>query len=152
MKKVDLNFGNRNAGHTVTDGSGHLRTFLASKREEQQADIRLRVMRLLSQNPQMSTRRLADLVGISNGSAYYILTALIEKGFVKLGNFTTSSNKRQYAYLLTPKGIREKSILAQSFIKRKRHEFEQLKIEIATLEEEVGITNEVSQSNQLEKY
>ena len=62
----------------------------------------------------------------------------------------TSSNKRQYAYLLTPKGIREKSILAQSFIKRKRHEFEQLKIEIATLlEEEVGITNEVSQSNQL---
>ena len=115
-------------------------------------EIRFAVMRKLQENPQLSQRQLADELGVSLGKTNYVLKALIEKGFVKLGNFTTSSNKRQYAYLLTPKGIREKSILAQSFIKRKRHEFEQLKIEIATLEEEVGITNEVSQSNQLEKY
>ena len=82
---------------------------MASRREEQQAEIRLRVMRLISQKPDMSTRQVADEVGISNGSAYYVLTALVEKGFVKLGNFTKNPRKSQYAYLLTPKGIREKS-------------------------------------------
>ena len=53
-----------------------LEVILASRREEQQAEIRVKVMRLISQNPEMSTRQVADEVGISNGSAYYVLTAL----------------------------------------------------------------------------
>jgi EPS-associated MarR family transcriptional regulator len=112
---------------------------LASRREEQQAEIRLKVMRLISQNPEMSTRKVADVVGISNGSAYYVLTALVEKGFVKLGNFKKNPRKGQYAYLLTPKGIREKSLLTHSFILRKREEFDVLSAEIQALEEEAGI-------------
>jgi len=100
---------------------------MASRREEQQAEIRLQVMRLIAQNPEMSSRQIADAVGISNGSAYYVLTALIEKGFVKLGNFKSNPRKGQYAYLLTPKGIREKSMLTHSFIDRKRQEFEDLR-------------------------
>jgi len=112
---------------------------LASRREEQQAEIRLRVLRLISQNPEMSTRQVADEVGISNGSAYYVLTALVEKGFVKLGNFRKNPRKGQYAYLLTPKGIREKSLLTHSFIERKREEFEALKEEIRALEKEAGL-------------
>ena len=87
----------------------------------------------------MSTRQIADEVGISNGSAYYVLTALVEKGFVKLGNFKKNPRKGQYAYILTPKGIREKSLLTHSFIGRKRKEFELLKAEIKTLEEEAGL-------------
>jgi EPS-associated MarR family transcriptional regulator len=96
-------------------------------------------MRLISQNPEMSTRQVADVVGISNGSAYYVLTALVEKGFVKLGNFRNNLRKGQYAYLLTPKGIREKSLLTHSFIERKREEFELLRTEIKSLEEEAGL-------------
>ena len=103
-------------------------------------------MRLISQNPEMSTRQVADEVGISNGSAYYVLTALVEKGFVKLGNFKKNPRKGQYAYLLTPKGIREKSLLTHSFIERKRKEFEALKTEIKALEEEAGLTVEVAPS------
>ena len=64
-------------------------------------------MRLISDNPEISTRRIADKVGISNGSAYYVITALIEKGFIKLENFKNNPRKGQYTYLLTPKGIRE---------------------------------------------
>ena len=64
----------------------------------------------------MSTRQVADVVGISNGSAYYVLTGLVEKGFVKLGDFNNNLRKGQYAYILTPKGIREKSLLTHSFI------------------------------------
>ena len=99
-------------------------------------------MQLVSQNPEISTRRLADKVGISNGSAYYVVTALVEKGFLKLSNFKSNPRKGQYTYLLTRKGIREKSLLAHSFIKRKRKEFQDLKAEIRALEEEVGISGE----------
>ena len=102
----------------------------------------MKVMRLISQNPEMSTRQVADEVGISNGSAYYVLTALVEKGYVKLGNFKKSPRKGQYAYLLTPKGIREKSLLTHSFIERKRQEFAVLKVEIKALEEEAGLVVE----------
>ncbi len=112
---------------------------MASRRQEQQAEIRLQVMRLIAQNPEMSSRQGADAVGVSNGSAYYVLTALVEKGFVKLGNFKNNPRKEQYAYLLTPKGIREKSILTHSFIDRKRQEFEDLRAEIQALEAEAGL-------------
>ena len=121
---------------------------MASRREEQQAEVRLKVMRLIAQKPEMSTRQVADEVGISNGSAYYILTALVEKGFVKLGNFKKNPRKGQYAYLLTPKGIREKSLLTHSFIERKREEFKILRVEIRALEEEAGLVAETVRSPQ----
>ncbi len=103
-------------------------------------------MRLISQNPEMSTRQVADAVGISNGSAYYVLTALVDKGLVKLGNFRKNPRKGQYAYILTPKGIREKSLLTHNFIERKREEFEVLRSEIKALEEEAGLTAEAMPS------
>ncbi len=96
-------------------------------------------MRLISQNPELTTRQVADLVGISNGSAYYVITALIDKGYVKFENFKFSNKKEKYSYFLTPKGLREKSILAHRFIIRKRREFNALRDEIEALEKEVGL-------------
>lgn len=87
----------------------------------------------------MSTRQLADAVGISNGSAFYVLNALVDRGFIKLGNFKNAARKGQYIYVLTPKGIREKSILTHRFIERKYQEFEDLKAEIKALEKEAGL-------------
>ena len=125
---------------------------MASRREEQQENARLRVMRLLSDNPRISTRGVADVVGISNGAAYYVLKALVEKGFVKLESFSNNSRKGQYAYLLTPKGIREKSLLTHRFIKRKRVEFEALRAEIMALEEEIGLKDaKIGQPSNTEK-
>ena len=115
---------------------------MASRRGKLQNDARTRILRLVSENPHMSTRQVADDVGISNGSAYYLLMALVEKGFVKLENFKNSSRKRQYAYLLTPRGIREKSLLSQGFIERKRNEFEELRLEIEALEKEMSLVAE----------
>ena len=113
---------------------------MASRRGEHQSEIRLKVMRLISKMPEVSSRQIAEAVGISNGSAYYVLTALVEKGLVKLGNFKKNPRKGQYAYLITPKGIREKSVLTHNFIERKRQEYKDLKAEIEVLEEEVGLT------------
>ena len=119
---------------------------MASRREQHQEDVRLRVMRLIDENSEMSSRQIADKVGIANGSAYYVLTALVERGFVKLGNFKNNPRKGQYAYLLTPKGIREKSLLTHRFIGRKRQEFEALRAEIESLEGEAGLAKDVSSS------
>ncbi|MDC0120709.1 MarR family EPS-associated transcriptional regulator [Amylibacter sp.] len=111
---------------------------MASRRKEHQKDARFRVFQILNENPQLTTREIAQKVGISNGSAYYLLTSLINMGFVKLSNFKDSSQKVKYAYLLTPKGIREKSLVTGEFLMRKKKEYELLKKEITELERDVG--------------
>lgn len=116
---------------------------MASRRKEYQEDAKLRVMQIINQNPQMTSRKIAQKVGISNGSAYYLLTSLIDKGLVKLANFTENSQKIKYSYLLTPKGIREKSMLANEFLARKKEEYKALRNEINQLEQEIGINTEV---------
>jgi len=112
---------------------------MASQREQQQEETHFRVMRLLDEDPSISTREIAKKVGISNGAAYYCVTALVEKGFVKLKNFTQSKNKANYIYELTPRGIRAKAALTVSFLERKRSEYEDLKLEIERLESELGV-------------
>jgi len=111
---------------------------MASRRKEQQEDAKLRVLQILSSNPQMTSRELAQKVGISNGSAYYLLTSLIDKGLVKFAKFKKSAQKKKYSYLLTPKGIREKSVITSKFLERKKQEYELLKKEITELERDVG--------------
>jgi EPS-associated MarR family transcriptional regulator len=111
---------------------------MASRRKEHQEDAKLRVFQIINKNPQMTTRELAQRVGISNGSAYYLLTSLIDKGYVKLSNFKENSQKAKYSYLLTPKGIREKSFITGKFLVRKKLEFEALRKEIDALEKSIG--------------
>ena len=112
---------------------------MASQREGQRYEVRLRVLRLVQANPELSTRKIAEDVGISNGSAFYVLAALVEKGFLKLDNFKNSSSKGRYAYILTPKGLREKTLLTARFIERKREEYKDLRAEIEALEREAGL-------------
>lgn len=112
---------------------------MASQREQQQQEMHFRVMRLLDENPSISTREIAQKVRISNGAAHYCITAFIEKGFVKLKNFTKSKTKTKYIYELTPRGLRAKATLTVSFLERKKHEYEDLRLEIERLESELGL-------------
>jgi EPS-associated MarR family transcriptional regulator len=111
---------------------------MASRRKEHQEDAKFRVFQIINETPQMTTREIAKKVGISNGSAYYLLTSLIDMGFIKLSNFKDSSRKIKYSYLLTPKGIREKSFITSKFIVRKKKEFVALREEINSLEKSIG--------------
>jgi EPS-associated MarR family transcriptional regulator len=111
---------------------------MTSRRKEHQEDAKLRVLQIISNNSQMTSRELAQKVGISNGSAHYLLTSLIDKGFVKFANFKKNSQKTKYSYLLTPKGIREKSVITSKFLVRKKQEYELLKKEITALERDLG--------------
>ena len=102
-------------------------------------ELRLRILRLLEQNPEMSQRGIARELGVSLGGVNFALKALIERGFVKAGNFGRSENKTAYLYLLTPAGLSQKSALATRFLNRKLEEHEALKQEIRLLEREVGV-------------
>ena len=112
---------------------------MTSKRTKLQEDTHFRVLRLLQENPEMSQRELAEAVGVSVGGIHYVLNALIDKGLVKLGNFTASEDKRRYAYILTPKGFAQKALITKRFMARKIEEYEALKSEIEELQREVEV-------------
>lgn len=86
----------------------------------------------------MSQRSLARELNISLGSINFCFRALIEKGLVKVQNFSNSKHKFGYVYLLTPSGISEKSKLTAAFLKRKIGEYEALKAEIDQLKAELS--------------
>ena len=114
---------------------------MASNREKRQEEIRFKVMRLVDQKSSITTREIARIIGISNGSAYYCISALVEKGFVKLNNFASSSQKSNYIYKLTRRGVREKAILTAEFLENKREEYLMVKKEIEKLETELKLDN-----------
>ena len=102
-------------------------------------EIHLKVLRHLENDPEITQRALAKKLGISLGKANYCLKALIDKGLVKTDNFKNSNNKGAYLYILTPKGIEEKSRITIHFLKRKINEYVELRREIDELQQEVQI-------------
>ena len=109
-----------------------------SEKDSIHQDTYLKVLRLLEANPQMSQRELAAAVGVSLGKTNFCLKALLDKGLLKVQNFQNSKRKLAYAYLLTPSGIAEKTSLTSRFLKRKMDEYEVLKAEIASLQQETS--------------
>ena len=101
-------------------------------------ELRLRVLRALETNPELSQRQLAAELGVSLGGVNYALKALVERGFVKADNFRKSGNKVAYLYVLTPQGVAEKASLAGAFLGQKLEEYEVLRQEIEALKGEVG--------------
>ena len=99
--------------------------------------MRFRILRHLEENPEMTQRELARRVGLSVGSLHSKLNALVEAGWVKLDNVTDATDKRRYAYHLTPGGMSEKASLTQRFLRRRIKEYEALKAEIADLRGDV---------------
>jgi EPS-associated MarR family transcriptional regulator len=111
---------------------------MINKRTNLRQDRHFRVLRFLQQNSEMSQQELAKAVGVSVGGIHYVLSALIDKGLVKLEDFTASEDKRWYAYVLTPRGIAKKTALTRAFLIRKIEEYEALKEEIELLKSDIG--------------
>jgi EPS-associated MarR family transcriptional regulator len=97
-------------------------------------DIHFRVLHFLEEDPQLTQRELAKKLGVSLGGINYCLKALIDIGHIKASNFNKNQNKLMYLYLLTPKGIAEKTKLTAGFLKRKMKEFHALKQEIESIQ------------------
>lgn len=88
------------------------------------------VLRRISKRPNSNQRSLAKELGFSLGKINYCLNALKDKGLVKMQNFVNNPSKINYVYVLTPKGISQKTKLTINFMKRKLKEYEELKKEI----------------------
>ena len=106
-----------------------------------QDEIQLKVLRMLHEQPDLSQRNLAKELGVSLGGINYCFKALVEKGWIKLENFNASKHKLGYIYVLTPSGLKSKSILTINFLKKKIQEYEQLSNEINVLKAEAAIVD-----------
>lgn len=106
-----------------------------------------KILKLIAANAEISQRELAKTLGISLGKTNYCLKALIEKGVIKVCNFKNSKNKLAYMYLLTPRGIEEKSAITLRFLKAKVKEYEMLDEEIKSLKQE-AMVDHMLQPNQ----
>ena len=89
------------------------------------------VLRKIHKNPDASQREMAEELGFSLGKLNYCLKALKEKGLVKINNFKNKRDKINYIqYIITPKGISERTKLTINFMKRKIKEYDDLKREL----------------------
>ena len=88
------------------------------------------VLRKIQQNPESTQRELAEELGFSLGKLNYCLKALQSKGLIKIENFKKNPNKPNYFYVLTPKGIAQKTKLTLNYMKRKMSEYDELKKEL----------------------
>lgn len=98
--------------------------------------IHLKLLKKIEENPQYTQRELSREMGVSLGKTNYCMKKLIEKGLIKFTNFSRNPNKVRYIYLLTPKGIEEKTRLTLEFLKIKLEEYELLKEEISSLKKD----------------
>jgi len=89
-----------------------------------------KILRKIQKDPKYSQRQMADELGFSLGKLNYCLKALQQKGFIKIKNFKKNPKKLNYLYVLTPKGISEKTKLTINFMKRKMREYDELKKEL----------------------
>ena len=95
------------------------------------SDDNFEVLRKIYKNPKASQRELAQDLGFSLGKLNYCLNALKNKGLVKISNFKKKKDKFSYIqYVLTPKGIAERTKLTLDFMKRKMKEYDDLKKEL----------------------
>ncbi len=66
---------------------------MTARRSQLQEDTYFRVLRLLQDNPDLTQREIAQALGLSTSGLNYCLKALIDKGWVKVQNFSQSKNK-----------------------------------------------------------
>jgi len=104
-----------------------------TRRQTANDDTLFWTLKLIQENPGVTQRTLAKEVGINVSSINFCLKALVEKGWIKMGNFGKNPDKLSYAYLLTPTGVSEKAELTKRFLHRKMAEYEKLREEIEAL-------------------
>ena len=90
----------------------------------------LNLLRKINKKQVLTQRALANELGFSLGKLNYCLKALQSKGLVKIQNFKKNPDKLKYIYVLTPKGIGEKTKLTINFMRRKMKEYDELKKEL----------------------
>ena len=95
-------------------------------KEQSITEDQLDLMHIIEKDGKASQRLISQNSGFSIGKVNYCLKALVDIGFIKIHNFNNSNNKLNYAYILTPKGIQEKTAITKKFIIKKKQEYDKL--------------------------
>lgn len=103
-----------------------------------QEQAQLRILNIVTSEPELNQRQLAERLGISLGKTNYVLKALLEKGLIKANNFRRNDNKLAYLYLLTPEGAAAKLRLTRAYLASKEAEYLALKSEIESMRAELA--------------
>lgn len=102
-----------------------------------QEEAHLRIIREIEKHPEITQRGLAKVLGVSLGKINFLINALVDKGFVKIGNFRRSGDRlNKIAYLLTPEGLSNRVQLTGDYLARKEAEYVALKAELKELRKE----------------
>ena len=96
------------------------------KKEQVITEDQLDLLHIIEKDGKASQRLISQNSGFSIGKVNYCLKALLDLGFVKMQNFSKSSKKMNYVYILTPEGIKKKSAVAKKFIIKKKQEYDKL--------------------------
>ena len=100
-------------------------------------EIRYRLLKILAREPQLGQREMAKRMGISLGKVNFCVSELAAKGWIKITRLKSARKKIPYIYMLTPKGLEEKRKLTVRFLKRKLSEYEEIKMQISEIYQEV---------------
>ena len=87
----------------------------------------LDILRNIEKEKKINQRNLSGKLGISLGKVNYCLKELKKRGLIKKNNFSKNKSKINYIYLLTPKGIKQKTQAIIKFMSIKMKEYEDLK-------------------------
>ena len=88
------------------------------------------LLRKIENKPGQPQRKMAKDLGFSLGKLNYCTKALKERGIIKIKNFKKNKSKLNYFYVITPKGITEKTQMTIRFMKQKIKEYDELKFEL----------------------
>jgi len=100
-------------------------------------EIRLKLLKLLQDEPEMTQREMNERMGVSLGKINYCISALTEKGMIKVERFKKNKNKSAYMYRLTPKGFEELASLTIAFLKIRISEYDRIRSEIQSLSDQI---------------
>lgn len=114
-------------------------------------EVHLQVLCAIESNPDLTQRQLAQVLGVSLGKAHYCMKAMMDKGLVKMGNFSHNQKKMDYTYLLTIKGIKCKATLTAHFLERKAAEYAMLKRELEKFEKQAKVLEQSDKMNIIEE-
>jgi DNA-binding Lrp family transcriptional regulator len=73
----------------------------------------LDILKIVSENPLISQRKISEQTGLSLGQVNFLIKKCVKKGLIKIEGQTAKSIK----YNITPKGIAEKAELTAQYIK-----------------------------------
>lgn len=97
--------------------------------------IRLQLLNLLKNDPELTQREMNQKLGVSLGKINYCISMLVETGLIRVEKFKKQNKKTAYIYHLTSKGLEELSRLTLDYLKVKIKEYDHIRMEIKMLSE-----------------